>query len=152
MKFRLVDRILEWEPWHRIRGVKVPSFEEYRLKDPFGDAPVLPESLILESLFELGNWLVMLSSDFSRMGVVIRVERATFERRVHPGERLVMDVALRSRREDGLLFDGEGLVGRHRVARGGGVLATPVPLGDFADPDDLRTLYSEIHRPERMEA
>ena len=63
MKFRLVDRILDWEPRRVIRGVKAVSFEEYELKRAWGDEPCLPESLVLESLLQLGNWLVIRSSD-----------------------------------------------------------------------------------------
>jgi hypothetical protein len=55
MKFRMVDRILSWEPETRIRGVKTVSFEEYCLRSPLGYEERLPESLLVESLFQLGN-------------------------------------------------------------------------------------------------
>ena len=67
MKFRMVDRIIDFVPQKSIRGVKTVSFEEYQLKSAFGGEPSLPETLIMESLFQLGNWLIMLSSDFSQI-------------------------------------------------------------------------------------
>ena len=67
MKFRMVDRILAWQPRRSIRGLKVASFEEYQLKEPLADEPCLPETLLVESLFQLGNWLVVLTSDFTEM-------------------------------------------------------------------------------------
>ena len=39
MKFRLLDRILEWAPYERLVGVKAVSFEEYELKQAFGGGP-----------------------------------------------------------------------------------------------------------------
>ena len=66
MKFRLVDKITSWAPWQHIRGVKAVSFEEYSLKESFGETPRLPEMLLLESFLQLGNWLVVLSSDFPK--------------------------------------------------------------------------------------
>ena len=68
MKFRMVDRILEYEPKTSIRGVKTVSFEEYNLKAAFGEPERLPESLLVEAFFQLGNWLVMLSTDFHSDG------------------------------------------------------------------------------------
>jgi 3-hydroxyacyl-[acyl-carrier-protein] dehydratase len=147
MKFRMVDRILDWEPERRIRGVKTVSFEEYCLKEAFGGHPRLPETLLVESFFQLGNWLIILSTDFTRMGVVIRTGRIHFEGTLGPGEIMTMEVGVRSWREDGILFDGVAHVGPLRIVSGEGCLAVPVPLERFCDPGDLRILFGEIHRP-----
>jgi 3-hydroxymyristoyl/3-hydroxydecanoyl-(acyl carrier protein) dehydratase len=147
MKFRLVDRILDWEPRSRIRGVKAVSFEEYSLRDPLGDGGRLPESLLLESLFQLGNWLVVLSSDFRSMGLVIRLGRAEFLEAAGPGTRLELDVTVRSWRDDGILFDGRARARGRTIAAGEGCLAVPAPLEGYEDPVGLRTLFGEIHRP-----
>ena len=148
MKFRMVDRILDWERARRIRGVKGVSFEEYSLKDPFGGGERLPEMLLLESFFQLGNWLIVLSTDFTRMGIVIRMGRVRFEGSLGPGETMTLEVRARRWREDAILFDGLSRVGARRIASGEGCLAVPVPLERFCDPADLRILFGEIHRPE----
>ena len=57
MKLRCVDRILGWEPWRTISGVKAVSFEEYCLPARLGLPEHLPSSLALESVFELARWL-----------------------------------------------------------------------------------------------
>jgi len=148
MKFRMVDQIVSWESKQRICGVKAVSFEEYSLTAPFGGPARLPETLLLESFLQLGNWLIILSSDFTKMGLVIRLQRIFFEGAVMPGERLVMELTVRSYRDDGVLFDGAGRVGTRLVATGEGCLAVPVELASYCDPDDLRVLFSEIHRPQ----
>jgi 3-hydroxyacyl-[acyl-carrier-protein] dehydratase len=147
MKFRMVDRIVSWEPRQRIAGVKAVSFEEYCLKAPFGGPPALPESLLLEALFQLGNWLVVLSTDFQRMGMIVRIGEVRFDDVLRPGQRLDMAVTARSFRDDGVLLDGQAAVGGKAIAHGTGCLAVPVALADYADPADLRVLFSEIHRP-----
>ena len=147
MKFRMVDRITAWEPWTRIAGTKTVSFEEYSLRDAFGEPPRLPESLLLESFLQLGNWLVLLSSDFTRMGLVARMARVEWNGMLLPGQRLDMTVHMEARRESGFLLSGEGNSGGRALFRGSGCLATPVPATDYVDPDHLRVLFSEIHVP-----
>lgn len=147
MKFRMVDRILAWQPRRSIRGTKTVSFEEYQLKAPFGDQGRLPEMLVLESFFQLANWLIVLSSDFTQMGLAVRAQHVAFEGPVGPGERMDMAIAVRRYRADGVLFDGTGHVGGRVVAVGQGCLASPAPLADYSDPEALRVLFGEIHRP-----
>jgi len=147
MKFRMVDRILAWQPQQRIVGTKTVSFEEYSLRSALGGDARLPESLLLESFFQLGNWLIVLTSDFTRMGLIVRTEEVRFAGPVGPGERMTMELMVRRYRDDGVLFDGVGRVGDREVAVGRGCLAALAPLADYADPADLRVLFSEIHRP-----
>jgi len=148
MKFRMVDRILSWEPHRLIRGVKAVSFEEYELRRPLGDEPCLPESLVMESLFQLGNWLVVLSTGFTRMGLVVRLDEVAFPARLRPGSQLRMEVEVRCWREDGILFDGCATSGQQTIAMGRGCLAVPVVLDEYQSAHDVKVLFSEIHRPE----
>lgn len=148
MKFRLVDRIVAWEPRESIQGIKTVSFEEYQLKSAWGDEPALPESLLIESLLQLGNWLVILTSNFTEMALVVRIQEIQLRDRLRPGESLTGEVNIRSYRTDGIVFDGRARVGRKIVAEGRGCLASPVPLADYHDPEDLRVLFSEIYLPD----
>lgn len=150
MKFRLVDKIVSWSPYQRIIGIKAVSFEEYCLKESFGDEPRLPETLLLESFLQLGNWLILLSSDFKETGVVVRISEVRFTGFLLPGQQLRMEVTLARRREDGFEMSGEGKVDGRTVITGLGCLAVPILASEHADPDDLRVLFSEIY--EREEA
>ncbi len=145
MKFRLVDKITSWAPWQNITGIKAVSFEEYSLREAFGEEPRLPELLTLESLLQLGNWLIMLSSDFQQMGSVARISEVRFGDHLLPGQSLQLEVRLARRREDGFELDGEGLVQGRSVISGLGCLASPVSLAEYQDPADLRILFSEIY-------
>jgi 3-hydroxyacyl-[acyl-carrier-protein] dehydratase len=148
MKFRLVDKITSWAPWQRISGVKAVSFEEYSLKEPFGEKPRLPEMLLLESFLQLGNWLIVLSSDFQHMGMVARISEVQFHEHLLPGQSLQLDVRLTRRREDGFEMAGEGHVGGRSVISGRGCVASVAPLAEYRSPEDMRVLFSEIYEPD----
>ena len=152
MKFRLVDKILDWTPYGRIRGLKAVSFEEYCLKEPFGDEPRLPETLLLESFLQLGNWLLLLSSDFQTMGVAVRLSEIHFHGYLRPGQRVTMDVALTRRHKEGFELAGEGRVDGQTIISGFGCLAASVNAADLVSPADLRVLFSEIYQPEKVSA
>jgi len=147
MKFRMVDRITDYHPKQSIRGIKAVSFEEYELKSAFANVPHLPETLIMESLFQLGNWLIILSSDFSQMGLLVRTGEIRFLEHLRPGQSLLMEAQVRSYRRDGILFDGRAFVGPKMIAAGEGCLSVLVELSDYYDPNDLRVLFSEIYTP-----
>jgi 3-hydroxyacyl-[acyl-carrier-protein] dehydratase len=147
MKFRLVDRIVDWTPHERIRGVKAVSFEEYSLKAAFGDEGRLPDMLLLESFLQLGNWLILLSSDFRQMGVVVKLARVEFQGPLRLGQHVEMDVTLRRGRDDGYLLSGEGRVNGGTIITGVDCLAVPVPAADYVDAEDMRVVFSEIYQP-----
>ncbi len=148
MKLRMVDRILSWQARKSIRGVKTVSFEEYSLKEALGGEPHLPESLMMESMFQLGNWLVMLSSDFEQLGLLVRMREIHFYEPAGPGRQLFMNVNIRRYRDDGITFDGQVLADGRLIAEGKACLAAPVALSDYHNADDLRVLFSEIYRPD----
>jgi 3-hydroxymyristoyl/3-hydroxydecanoyl-(acyl carrier protein) dehydratase len=152
MKFRLLDKIVAWSPHQQISGIKAVSFEEYCLKEAFGDEPRLPETLLLESFLQLGNWLILLSSDFKEAGMVIRISEVRFHGFLLPGRQLRMDVTVARRREDGFELSGEGRMNGRTIITGLGCLAVPVPVSELADPADLRVLFSEIYEPEEAVA
>ncbi len=148
MKFRLVDKIVAWSPYQSISGIKAVSFEEYCLKEFFGDEPRLPETLLLESFLQLGNWLILLSSDFKETGMVVRISEVRFHGFLLPGQQLQMKVTLARQRDDGYELSGEGRVNGQTIISGLGCLAVPVPAAELMDPANLRVLFSEIYEPE----
>ncbi len=148
MRFRFVDRILAWAPHEQIRGVKTVSFEECCLKEPFGGPPHLPETLALESFLQLGNWLILLFTDFRQFGLITRIGTAQFEQSIEAGQQLVMELKVTRRRDEGWEISGQGWVDGRVVMRGFGCLAMAVAAESCTDPADLRTVFSEIYRPE----
>ncbi|SPE59138.1 putative hydroxymyristoyl-(Acyl carrier protein) dehydratase [Verrucomicrobia bacterium] len=147
MKFRLVDKITSWAAWQNITGVKAVSFEEYSLKEAFGEPPRLPELLLLESFLQLGNWLVMLSSDFRQMGMLARISEVRFQGSLLPGQRLQLEVRMNRRRDEGFELAGQGQADGRSLISGTGCVAALAPLAEYQNPEDLRVLFSEIYEP-----
>jgi len=147
MKFRMVDRIIAWEPYRAIRGVKTVSFEEYELKERLGDEPSLPESLLMESLFQLGNWLVILSSDFAKWVLWSGWKRCGFWIVRGPGCQLMIETKVRSWRDDGILFDGRATAEGKPITAGSGCLAMPAALMSITIPMICECCFREIYQP-----
>ncbi len=145
MKFRLVDKITSWAPWQNIGGVKAVSFEEYSLKEVLGEQPRLPEMLLLESFLQLGNWLVILSSDFQQMGMLARILEVRFHESLLPGQKLQLEVKLVRRRNDGFELAGQGHVNGRTIISGAGCVAALTPLAEYQNPQDVKVLFSEIY-------
>lgn len=146
MKMRLIDAIESWEPHRAIRGRKVVSFEEYMMRVPLGYAEYLPESLALGAVVELAAWLTILSTGFERIALPCELEAVRLFSTVGPGERL--DMALVQRVEGGeTFFSARGRVGERVVLEVAELQMATHPLAEYFNPDDLRVLYSEIHRP-----
>ena len=148
MKFRFVDKITSWSPYRQITGIKAVSFEEYCLKAAFGEEPRLPETLLLESFLQLGNWLILLSSNFKTMAMPVRISEVRYDGYLLPGRQLRMSVSVTRQRDVGFELSGEGRVDGRVMISGLGCLAAPVPAAEFVNADDLRVLFSEIYEPE----
>jgi len=152
MKFRMVDGILAWEPRRVIRGIKAVSFEEYELRERLGDEPCLPESLMMEALFQLANWLIILSTDYTQAGLGVQWDEIRFLDRLRPGRRLHMEIVVQAWREDSILVDGSASDGERTIATGSRCMVALVPLADYQDPQDLRVLFSEIYLDDSPDA
>jgi len=146
MKFRLVDSILTYEPKKSICGIKAVSFEEYQLKQAFSAAPALPESLLLESLFQLGNWLIMISSNFTETALVVQTRRVEFYSQLRPGEHVILDIHVQSYAADSIQFDGQASSASRHVASCTCCQVRPVAIEQYYNPSDMRVLFSEIYR------
>ena len=149
MKFRLVDSILKYRVKQSICGIKAVSFEEYQLKQAFSEAPALPESLLMESLFQLSSWLIMLSSNFTETGHVVQFSGAEFHNPLKPGEHLRLNIHVRDYQTDSIEFDGQADSGDRSIASCTGCTARLVAIDEYYNPSDMRVLFSEIYRPHR---
>lgn len=124
MRYILIDRITLIEPPERACGVKCVSLSEDYFTDHFRNFPVMPGTLILESLAQLGGVLVEATARESGRvdlhAVLCIVERASFRRFVRPGDRLDLEALRLAGGEDG---------GRVRVsARVDGALVTETEM------------------------
>ena len=155
MRWRFVDRVLDFEPWATLRSLKAVSFEEYNLLERHGRAGAFPECLVMEACVESVRWLVAASSGFESAVVLVEVSGFRLAREAGMGDRLEIEVKVLERAENRLLVECRVGVAAKRnaqtllspdmtVAQGVLVLET-VPLSESFEREDMLVLWDEIH-------
>lgn len=95
----LVDRILELDE-NRIVGVKNVSANEPFFSGHFPDYPVMPGVLIVEAMAQTGGVLVLKSipDRHTKLVLLASVEEAKFRRPVVPGDQLVIEMIITTKK------------------------------------------------------
>lgn len=115
----LVDRIIEIDPEEgRIVGLKNVSINESFFQGHFPGLPVMPGVLIFEAMAQTGGMLLMnhLSSDGSKLAYFMGINNGKFRKPVVPGDQLLFDVTLRSKRFNTFTLYGRATVDGTLVA------------------------------------
>ena len=144
MRWRLIDRIEEFEAWDSIRGRKTVSLEEYSLLEPLGRKGHLPESLILECSVHLVRWLTAASSAFEQSCTLLEVNSFVFEYETNPGNALTVSASVQDKQKDRLVAECSVEVGSRRCAHGRIALSL-LPLKETDLADNVRTLWRELY-------
>lgn len=95
----LVDRILEMDG-NRIVGIKNVTANEPFFTGHFPDYPVMPGVLIVEAMAQVGGVLVLkaVPDRHSKLVLLASVEEAKFRRPVLPGDQLVIEMVITTRK------------------------------------------------------
>ncbi len=121
MRYFLLDKITSFEPGKSAGGVKCISLTDEVLHDHFPDHPMLPGALLIESMAQLGGFLVELSfhkgEDAIRRAVLAQVKDAKFHRGCKPGDRVELEAVLESQLESAARVTVMAVVEREHVAR-----------------------------------
>jgi 3-hydroxymyristoyl/3-hydroxydecanoyl-(acyl carrier protein) dehydratase len=103
MRYFLLDKITSYERGKRASGVKCVTLTDEVLHDHFPDHPVLPGALLVESMSQLGGFLVELSlhegQGVIRRAVLAQIKDAKFHRGCKPGDRIELEAVLESQLE-----------------------------------------------------
>jgi len=94
--FLLVDRIIEFEANQRIVGLKNVTINEPFFPGHFPGVPIMPGVLILESMAQVGGFLVFKAAEDREKKLVFfsGVENARFRRPVRPGDQLRIEMTV----------------------------------------------------------
>ena len=91
--FLLVDRIDALEPGQRIIGIKLVAHDEPFLAP--GNPPVMPPTMIIESVAQVGAVLVLSMPEHQqKIAVVLGIERVRNRRVVYAGDTMTIEVVM----------------------------------------------------------
>src|SRR5215472_11534011 len=121
MRYFLLDKITAFEIGKRACGIKCVTLTDDILHDHFPDHPVLPGSLLLESMSQLGGFLVELSfhtgAGAPRRAVLAQIKEAKFHQACKPGDRIELEALMESQLEGAARVTATASVEGQKVAR-----------------------------------
>src|SRR4051812_46731652 len=148
MAFHFVDRIYAYEPMRSIRGLKNVTRNEglfYWLPD---GRRVLSPTVITEALCQLGGWLKIVSTDFTRRPVLLADEKTEYLGMVEAGTQVDLAVEVMDFGDDVVVTKGTATVDGEPVLVGHCCRGYLLPLSDFDDPARVRKQFAGLYRPE----
>ncbi len=113
--FLLVDRVVEVEPGERILAYKNITANEAVFNGHFPHAPIFPGVMIIEAMAQASGILGFISDDRkpddNSLYLFAGVDGVRFRRQVIPGDSLMLESKLISRKRHILRFDATAMVG-----------------------------------------
>jgi len=107
LRFLFYDRILEMEPGKHARAEKLVTLADEYFPEHYPRRPVMPGTLIMESLSQLAGWLNIVSWEFKADTVMVLVEGVRIHRQVRPGDLMTLETWMLYTHPDGSTIRGE---------------------------------------------
>jgi 3-hydroxymyristoyl/3-hydroxydecanoyl-(acyl carrier protein) dehydratase len=121
MRYFLLDKVTAFESGKRAVGIKCVALADDILHDHFPDHPVLPGALLIESMSQLGGFLVELSfhtgAGRARRAVLAQIKEAKFHQACKPGDQIELEALMESQLPDAARLTVTASVNGQRVAR-----------------------------------
>jgi len=95
MRWIWIDKFVAFESGRRAVAVKNVTLAEEHLHDHVPGYPVHPPTLMIEGMAQTGGVLVGEAFDFKENVVLAKITRATFHRRVVPGDQIRLEANVR---------------------------------------------------------
>lgn len=133
VRFQLVDRIDAYTPWRTISARKLTSVSE----DFWEGSPEaeMPPSLVLESLGQAGGWLIQLSTNGAKRGLLVSIGTISFHLPVRPGDVLELEGWIHSSSEEAAVMSGRASVAGHTVMEADQLMCVLVDADTLEAPE-----------------
>jgi len=116
MRWFLIDRVVELRKGKLAKTIKNVTLGEDHLHDHFPGFPIMPHSLIIESMAQTGGILAGSTTDFKEKVVLAKIERAKFYDLALPGDQLLLEAEMVEEREEGCKVSGKVTVNGKLIA------------------------------------
>ncbi len=116
MRWYWIDRFTEFVSGSHAAAVKNVSLAEDHIHDHFPNAPVMPNSLIIEGIAQTGGLLVAEHGDWKERVVLGKIAKARFDFHAVAGDTLTYRTTILSISQDGAIVRGTSHVGERLQA------------------------------------
>ena len=121
------------EPGRRALAVKSVTLSEEFLPGHFTLVPVMPPTLAIEALAQLGGWLHIVSREFKAQTLLALIKGVTVRRVITPGDRLLLETWVDFDHKEGATMHAEARVDDEPVV----TVERMVFASEFSDSADL---------------
>jgi 3-hydroxymyristoyl/3-hydroxydecanoyl-(acyl carrier protein) dehydratase len=147
MRFLFYDRILKMEPGQHALGTRAVSIGDEFLPDHYARRPLMPASLILESVTQVAGWLYIVTRHFAISTVLGVVEGVEILGEARPGDTLELEVWMQYGHRDGATVRGVARVNGRDVLHARRLVFASRPLVDPASIQQARELFGYLSGP-----
>ncbi len=116
MRWIWIDRFLEFESGSHAKAVKSVTLAEDHLHDHFPGFCIMPASLMLEGMAQMGGILLGEKLGYQHAIILAKVPKARFHGWALPGDRIVYNARLVDAREEGGMVECQAHVEDRLVA------------------------------------
>ena len=136
MRFLFVDQVLELERNQRIVATRQVSLADEIFAEHFPGRPMMPASLLIESLAQAATILLETSREFQCKAYVGFVNNAKFHKPVVPGSEIRLELTTEHLGDDGALLRGIVSQNEQRCVKAEIGMVT-APVGEFFTQETL---------------
>jgi 3-hydroxyacyl-[acyl-carrier-protein] dehydratase len=141
MRFLHYDRIVEMQPGQHALATRAISIGDEFLPEHYARRPIMPSSLVLESVTQVAGWLYIVTQDFAISTVLGLVEGAEIAGDVLAGQTLELEAWMQYGHRDGATLRGVARVNGKEILRVNRLVFASRPLTDAASITESRQLF-----------
>ena len=145
MRFLLFDRFVTLEPGRRVHGIKCVNATDESLRDHYARTPIVPGSLMIESMIQCAAWPAIVKHGFELSLVLSVLEDVQVPTDLGPGHQIDLYGELKGTNPKGTMAVAWAEIDGERVASVGRIIYAHVPV---PDADQLRRQYAYFQGPE----